>query len=342
VSKHDILQDLKRVALELNKTPTAFEYQNLGKFSDRQIRTHFGGYSAAFIAAGLQGIQEAKQSKWKYVPTKIDPNLLKNVIRLNLKDLFKRAGDPESLKMLCMPDTHLKYADRAALNCFYDYLQFYKPDIFMIMGDFLDAAGLSHWDSDSFEPKRIVPECLLARKELAHIQSLAPNTSTWIYLEGNHEDWINQFLVYGANPQLFDGLEQLGLEINLRKLLNLDEMGFQLFKVNQIIRIGLAGFSHGLYTGDTHAKKHLGKVKSTIFYGHCHDGQSYEDTSIEGMVEAQSFRCLCDLNPKYLKNRLNNWSNGFGQLEFFRDGSYSKVLHSINQGRMSFNGRIFK
>lgn len=350
LESHELVSAIKELASELKKVPTRAEFEE--HFPGAHYRMgKFGGYSVLLQAAGLStydarramkaGSDEGKQTKWKYSPARVDPNVLKNAVTLNLKHLFKKAQNPKTLKVVCMPDTHLKNADAAALECFVKYVTWAQPDVLMIMGDFLDAGGLSHWDSDSFEAKRIVPECLQGRAFLTRLKKLLHKTTTWIYLEGNHEDWINQFLVHGANPQLFDGLEELGMNVNLVKLLTLDELGFEFFKVNQIVRIGKAGFTHGLYTGDAHAKKHLSKVKGTIFYGHLHDGQSYEDTSMDGPVEAQSFRCLCDLNPKFLKGRLNNWSHGFGELEFFPDGSFTKVLRQIVDGKTTANGRVF-
>lgn len=354
MSKHDIhelVKALKELYSEKEKVPTRGEFEAHYPGAHYRMSKIEGGFTALLEKAGLptydmrravkEGQDEGRQTKWRYVPAKVDPNVLKNAITLNLKHLFKKAGNPPFLRMIAMPDTHLEHADRAALNCFVKYVIHAQPDIFKILGDFLNAGGLSHWDSDSFDPKRVVPECLSGREFLWNLRRKLKKTSTWIYLEGNHEDWINQFLVYGANPQLFDGLEKLGLDINLVKLLELDKLGFEFFKVNQIIRIGKAAFTHGLYTGDAHAKKHLIKVKGSIYYGHCHDGQSYEDTSMDGPVESQSFRCLCDLNPKFLKGRLNNWAHGFGEFFFFPDGSYTKVLHQIIDGRMVHNGRLF-
>lgn len=332
--KHGIVTELKRLAAELGHPPSCDEVRLHSLISIDQIIKEFGLVSEAFKAAGLQS---DKRAKWKYKPARIESI---QINEYSLEELFKRAGNPEVLKMIFEPDTHIEHVDRLAFACFLDYISWYQPDVFMIGGDFLNASGLSHWGPEDLQPQRIVPELIKGRNALKAISDLTQKASTRIFLEGNHEDWINQAMM--GMPQLFDGLDELGIDLSLNSLLELEKHGYDLHKVNTFVKIGDAHFTHGIYSCDNHAKKHLDKLKANIYYGHLHDGKSWHDTSLSGTVEAMSLFCLCRLDAKFLKGKPNNWGHGFGQFEFFRDGSYSRIAHRIENGRLSVNGRMFR
>lgn len=236
--------------------------------------------------------------------------------------------------------THVPYQDEPALSSMLKFFEYYRPDAHMIMGDFCDMEGISHWPSSELKPRRLVPELLEAKALIKRIVDSTVDCTTRIYLTGNHEDWLDQACT-AQMPQLFDGLPQLGVELTLSKLLDLEGFEYQLYPLNHIVRIGKAGFTHGLYTGGSHAKKHLSVLKTNIYYGHLHDTQSHNETSIDGPMEAHSLGCLAKLDAKFLKGKPNNWVHSFGVFEFFPDGSYTFMCPKIINGKMSYNGIIF-
>lgn len=340
---HEIVSDIKRVASELGRVPTRDEYlaDGVGKFSKHKIVVTFGGYAPAVKAAGLSTPSlSRKQKKFRYEPQRIQGFF---VHVLDLKELFRRAGNPEVLKLVAQPDTHVPYHDPGAMGAFRKFLKYYKPNVHMIMGDYVDCEGISHWPSSDLEPRRLIPEIVAARKLLGQIVEDSPSVSTRIYLAGNHEDWIAQ--AKGAKlPELFDGLAELfpDLDPNLSNLLGLEDLEYELFPVNHLVRIGKANFTHGIYTGGSHAKKHVDMFKGNIYYGHLHDAQSHNVTSMDGPMEAQSLGCLCRLDAKFLKGKPNNWVHSFGVFEFFPDGTYTGIVPKIIEGRFSFNGKVFQ
>lgn len=334
--KHKILQDLKGVATQLGKTPTRNEYRSgLGQYSQLQINKAFGGFSVAIQAAGL-GVTKVKSEKWRYRKTKIESI---TIHEYNLEDLFERAGNPKTLKVVAMPDTHDKYKDEPAVDCFLAFTKFYNPDIFIILGDFMDCEGLSHWPSKTMEPRRIANEAMSARLLLDRIEEVTPNCKSRFFLEGNHEDWINQYCVQHA--EMFDGLDQLGLEINIQTLLQLKQRYYSFLPINHFLKIGKAHFTHGVYQSQNHAQMHMRQLKCNIYYGHLHDDQSCTEPSIQGTLEAQSLGCLCRLDGLFLRNKPSNWVHSFGIFEFFRDGTYTVFVPKIRSGKLSFNGEVF-
>jgi predicted MPP superfamily phosphohydrolase len=264
--------------------------------------------------------------------------------------MFEKAGNPETIRLVALPDIHVddrddRGHDERAMACVMDFLSWYSPDALLIGGDFLDMGPISHWGAEDMNSRRLVPQIQKGREILSGLVNLVPRAKengNLFFVEGNHEDWLRQWLVLGTNPIVFDGIEELGIEFNVPGLLNLKGYGFTFFPLNEFVRIGKANFTHGLFCGDAHAKKHLMELKCNIFYFHLHDTQSYIARSIDGPLEAQSLGCLCRKDAPFLKGKPNNWRQAFGVFEFFPDGSFTKTVPEILDGKMSYAGRVFK
>lgn len=348
------MQRLKELAKTLGHTPTLIEAESAG-ISKHFIAKAFGNFTKALIAAGMSPnssygrtpeIVEAQGKKLEKLVRQYEALCRKREqiqgffrTTLDLKELFDRAGNPPVLKLSAEPDTHTKFVDPVAFRSYEKFLAYAKPDVHLIMGDFVDCEGLSHWPANDLEPRRIVPEMIEARKILQRIVDATPTCSTRIYLEGNHEKWITT--AFTRMPELFEGLEQLDIDISLKSMLGLSKFGYELIPLNELLQIGKAHFTHGIYTGTHHAKKHLDVFKTSIYYGHLHDRQEHQQTSMEGLMEAASLGCLARLDAKFLKGKPNNWSHAHGWFEFFPDGTYTRFTIPIINGRSSFNGVVF-
>ena len=347
---HEIRAEILRIADELGRMPKRDEFlarTQLRGTKDRIDRL-FGSWSGALAAIKLDpgpkppARDSFSRGKFKYIQPMRDGTLFQRTAQLDLAELFRKAGNPEFLTLVAMPDVHAKHADPWALNCFLEFIALNRIDLFLCLGDFLDAGGITHWPSDSLDPKRFIPEVLKARELRGVISSLLTKTVWRGFLEGNHEDWIRQFLVQGANPQFFDGIEEIGYDFSTQAILDLRKDSWEFFPLNQLLRIGQATFTHGLYTGTNHAKKHLDSVKASIFYGHNHDSKAFADVSLHGPAIAQSLCCLCDLNPKFLRGLLNNWEHGFGLFHFFPDGTFIHTVPKILNGRTIIDGKLYR
>lgn len=351
MDKHDLIVAVKELHAELGRSPKRDEFVAKAKIANpvHQLNLHFqGSFLKLLTAAGLDKITVDKKKSRdekllkKYVALCAKTEKIQGFFRqtLNLDELFERAGNPEVLKLSAQPDTHGKYRDEKAYRCYLKFLEYYKPDIHMIMGDYADCEGLSHWPESSLEPRRIVPEMKLIREMLAETVAATPSCSTRIFLKGNHEDWIDQALT--KFPELFDGLAELDIEISVKSLMALEKFGYQLFPMNHLVQIGKAHYTHGWYLGSGHARKHLAQLGCNLFYGHAHDMDEANDTNIHGSIEAASLGCLSRLDAKFLKGKKNNWCHAHGTFEFFRDGTYFFNKHRIFDGKMSYNGRVFE
>jgi len=338
---HDILSDIKRVASEHNVIPTRDFYRQHGKFSEKVVSKYYPTFGEALKAAGItkekvSGKKE-KPFKFKFKKTQLESFKINEI---DLESLFKRFGDPEVIRMTAQPDTHMKNRDVRAVESYLDFVEWYKPHIALIGGDLMDAEGVSHWPSNSLEPRAFIPEVVETREFLDELRRRAGDDAEILYIEGNHEDWIKQAMA-AKMPEFFFGLEDLGLLPDLKALLDLEKRRIELIPVNELLRIGKANFTHGLYTGPNHPKKHLSVVKGNIYYFHVHDFLATHEPSMHGFLEAASMGCLCRLDAPFLKGKPNNWGHGFGVFEFRRDGTYSFYCIKMFDGVFSFAGKVF-
>jgi hypothetical protein len=351
MDKHDLVASIKKIALEMGKNPKRAEFIAMSEVKNpsKQLDIHFqGSFVALLQAAGLdlksrtekKFTEEKLLKKYKALCSKKEQ--IQGFFRhtIDLAELFARAGEPEVLKLVVWPDVHTKHKDDKAVSCALKFMRIYDPHGNLILGDFADCDGLPHWPAKDLEPRRIVPEMKLCRSLFEEIQAASPNAVFRVFCEGNHENWIEQALT--EMPELFDGLAELGIEISAKKLLGLDKYGYDFFPMNHLVQIGKAHFTHGIYTGNNHAAKHMGEFKTNIYYGHLHDMMECNNTNIDGPIEAASLGCLCKLDAAFLRGKKNNWVHGFGTFEFRRDGSYSFLKHRIINGTMSYNGVLIE
>lgn len=339
MKKNEVLAKYKKLAANVGRAPSRAELQLAGLNRDT-VRHHFGNMTALKSAAGIPVII----SELSQVPSYRRALLSNfNVHDLNIASMFRRSGlkANQTLRMVAQPDTHVPHHDPIALNAFNKFLNYYKPHAYVNLGDFLENEPSSHWDSKTPKARRLVPEIKEAKAVLSETLSAAgKQLKHKVFLMGNHEDWTDQLLT-AKIPEIYDGLEDLGISLALPEMLGLAKMGFNVVPINEVLKVGHAHFIHGYYTGDQHSKKHLQVFGVNVYYGHLHDVQSYSGVSVDGLREAMSLGCLRTLNAQFLKGKPNNWSHAFGVFEFRSDGSYTRYCPIIINGKFSMNGVLF-
>lgn len=261
-----------------------------------------------------------------------------------IQHLFKAAGlkDDGVFRVVVQPDTHVPEHDVRAVTAFCEFLDWYKPHGLVNLGDFLEMEAVAHWPAiNSAKPRRLVPDIKVGKDVLAMIGDAAGRQCKhkWM-LEGNHEYWLKGYLNEKV-PEMFDSLEELDIRIDLDSLLGLKSFGYSLIPINEILGIGTANFIHGYYTSTHHAAKHLSVFGCNIYYGHLHDVQSHSGVSVRGLHEAMSLGCLRGLDAPFLKGKPHNWVHAFGIFEFRSDGSYTRYVPIIIDGKFSFAGHVF-
>ena len=217
----------------------------------------------------------------------------------------------------------------------------FKPDIQIIIGDFLNLAGISGWNRKKYvtqQEEDIERDFSEGNRILDEMQKLGGKIH---YIEGNHEKWVQDFVE--DHPALASKLE-------VTRNLNLKNRGIEYIPVNKQrikpLKIGKVTFIHGWYSNIHHTKKTAQECNSNVIYGHVHDIQvSTRKELINGgaRVLTQSIGCLCkEKAMDYLKSPCN-WMLAFGVTYVDgRDGSFTHYTIPIPKYKFIWNGREYK
>ena len=253
-------------------------------------------------------------------------------------------GVSKDTRFIAWPDTHIPYEDKQAVGVALKIVEWYKPQVVVVLGDFLDCAPVSHWLKanqrvKSAEGLRLKDDFDRGNKLLDKM--LVPSVKKLVYLEGNHEDWIHDAIE--RNPE-FDGLIDLslGLKFDERRKRGLDIVHL---RYNKCWNLGKLWFTHGIYTGVSHAKKHVESYARNIVYGHLHDVQLHVKVSPVDVEDRQlglSLGCLADRNPQFMENRPNNWTHALGVGMVRANGNFNIDPVIISGGEATYAGITFK
>ena len=205
------------------------------------------------------------------------------------------------MKIIVLPDVHMTTEIPKEYELVKKFIAEQNPDEIILLGDFMDCSSLSHWNeskSRAMEGQRWNKEVKLANKELDFLQE---HTNKITYLEGNHENWVEQYI--DKHPEM-EGL------IEIPKKLKLKKRNITWYKYNTLYQVGNLYFTHGCYTGKYHAAKHLQSFGCNIVYGHAHNTQTaMMNMRMQEPHMAYGLGCLCDHSPEYMHGRPANWIN---------------------------------
>ena len=240
------------------------------------------------------------------------------------------------LRILIIPDVHLEENTYAyPYELVKKFIKVYKPHETILLGDFMDCTSISHWVEDKrllLENKRYCNEIGLANDELDYIQKYSKRV---VYIEGNHENWIPQYIE--KYPQ-FQGL------LELTERLELTQRDIPFIPLNKLYKVGHMSFTHGCYTDKYHAKKHLEIYGCCLCYGHTHKAQTHTWKIGESEpIMSYGLGCLCSHSPSYLKNKPSSWIDQFAIMECDHDTGYFNLLPiNITNNQFIYDGAVFK
>lgn len=245
-------------------------------------------------------------------------------------------------RFIAWPDTHLPSHDPLAVRTALKILDWYRPSTVVVLGDFLDCAPVSHWLSQNSrnrtkENLRLSSDYRVGNELL---DKVTKGVKELTYIEGNHEDWINDAIE--KNPE-FEGLIELelGLKFNERRR----KLKLNHIKYGECWNMGKLWFTHGTYTSANHAMRHVQAYGRSIVYGHMHDVQMAVKVSpidVNDKHLGLSLGCLAHKNPKFMENRPNNWVHAVGVGVIRSDGTFNIDPIIISEGVASYGGRTFR
>lgn len=238
-------------------------------------------------------------------------------------------------KIIVCPDAHHPFVDKKAWATFLAACKTVKPDILVIIGDFLDCLSVSAHKKKATDEKFLAMELEAGNKALDEICSLGIDRV--IYIEGNHETRVSRFLNDKA-PEL-DGLFVLSEKLKLK------ERGIEHVPYGEFIRIGEMAFSHDVgRCGVNAARQSLQDFGDNLTFGHSHRAQVVYGGTVEGKTHVcMNVGWLGDYEAIDYRNRptaKREWQHSFGFIYQDSKGvSYCNLVPIIN-GSCIVDGKL--
>ena len=244
--------------------------------------------------------------------------------------------------VVVFPDIHFPSHDERAFKCALNVLKIIKPSAFLLLGDTIDGASVSHWQWSKkrrppleYQLPAIDEEIKQGNKGLDRIDKVLDKIKCTRkqFAQGNHEKWFDHFVE--ENPYLED--------YGSRRAFKFDERGYEWHDYGEVFKVfgsKLYAYHGGHYMGIAHARTHALQMGCNIIYGHTHDSQKATITHISGSHMAYSMGCLTDMTKDYLKGRPTNWTHNVAILDIFEDNNFNLVVLDIVDGVTSYGGKV--
>lgn len=246
----------------------------------------------------------------------------------NLEQMVKQAT-----KTMIISDVHVPYQDDNSINEVEKFIKLYKPNNFIINGDYVDFYNLSKFEKDPKRKTSIVEELNQAKELLSRLNKALPPKCNKVFVHGNHENRLQGYL--WKNPEL-EGLK----ELKLGNLLELDEFGFKEVAADRDYwkkdsghyKVGDIIINHGdnrLNGAKTSAKSGYSAhntmmtMRSSIAMGHIHRLALVYNTTNGNTVVGMEGGCL-SLIPANA-----DWQHGFITFESKGNTSYNHQIHKL-------------
>lgn len=248
-------------------------------------------------------------------------------------------------KVMVTNDYHIPYEDSKSIDMMTKVAKVYKPDIFVINGDFVDFYSLSFWDKNP-EHFDVTHEIERAKGYLKQLRSAVGPKTQMYYLEGNHENRLQRYL--WKNPEL----AQLDV-LKMENLLDLDKYNVKWIgadmdywkKSSGALNLGNTRIMHGdnrlngastsKYSGYS-IKNTLQTTRKNTIIGHVHRGAIHYNTNEDETLVGIEGGCLCQEIPTA------NWQQGFTTFELHRGKGYNHRFHHIDNHKLIYDGKVIK
>ena len=232
-------------------------------------------------------------------------------------DLWPRV-EPSIVRGVAVYDLHHPKHDPHLWRNILAFASEFRPTAWVFGGDNMDMESVSHWIQNKrrvLEGRRLRLDYLrFAREVLEPVNDLLPDDAERIFLLGNHEDWVEQYI--DVHPEV-EGL----LEIED----NVDLSGWSVYEYGEVAKIGKLHFIHGDYHNIHHAHKTGLVYGRNVVMGHTHTYQVHTHTTPVDVEShsAVALPCACNLNPTYRLNKPNAWVTGFGVFYVHPNGNFN-------------------
>jgi UDP-2,3-diacylglucosamine pyrophosphatase LpxH len=269
------------------------------------------------------------------------PNPTKNLVDFLVNTLY--VINMKSRQGILLPDIHHPEYSSKAFRAALSYIKKNADQIewVVLMGDNMNCENISRHtkgkprlrqqggfqkDLDRFNEDILIP-----------IEQAISKKTKKIFMLGNHEDWLEQWL--DENPE-FEG------SVSFDKCLSLKKRGWEVVPQGSYYRIGKAYVIHGdqIGSGMFVAKKLVDSYCSTAIMGHVHTAAMFtkvSDIKRDDKWIGYTLPTLGTCAPKYAKGRPNAFINGFGIVEVQENDFINVYIPIVFKGKFSYGGEVY-
>lgn len=256
-------------------------------------------------------------------------------------------GNPETMKLLVVGDAHVKDGqDHSRFSLLSKLIWDTRPDVLLIMGDFVTLECLSAWDKDKrkvMEGKRYQREIEAGNEALDLIDSYKRRKRKgWgmqkVFIMGNHEDRLRRYLEYDPT---FAGY------VDISKDLRLPQRGYTVIPYGEYHYANGIGFTHIPFTKvgpisgvDITRKATMVNVESHVF-GHTHEF-CVGNKHVVGMAHLQQVLncgCFFEEHEDYVRNKVTNYWKGVMLLHSYKEGRFDVETFALGRLRRMYDGK---
>lgn len=189
VDQHELIQDLKRLAIDLGRAPTRSEYRLGGRFTCDRLEKVFGGYAAALIAAGLQSVRVGEKRERVNMAELLGKDIRSHLDAHRAPAPGPVAGHGPAKRTAIAGDMHFPFTCMATVEEFYRFVSETKPERCVQVGDLYDMLAHSKFpiSRNHYGPDEEIDLAVSMAKEFwATVQRLSPGIEC-VQILGNHD-----------------------------------------------------------------------------------------------------------------------------------------------------------
>lgn len=256
------------------------------------------------------------------------------------------------MKILPIGDCHVTDGqDLSRFNVLSEFIMEERPEVILLMGDFLTLNCLSAWDRNkrkTMEGQRYSKEVDAGNDALDRMLSgmvtynkqrkrnrKAQYNPELVYIYGNHEDRLTRYL---EGDPTFDGIVSVG------KDLFLDTRGFKQVAYRDYVWYDDVGFTHIPFNKvreisgvDITRKASMVTVKSCVF-GHTHElhisnSHRMGQTSLQ---QVANIGCFFEEHEPYVEGRVTQYWKGLVLMDTWKGGRYDFSIHALSKLRRKY------
>lgn len=245
---------------------------------------------------------------------------------------------PDAVQTIMMVgDVHVPYHDRRAWDCALAAAEHIRPDVFVIMGDFIDCYVCSRFDKAPTRFALLDDELKEARIELAKLEALG--LSRVVYVEGNHEHRLTSYVI--RNAPALAGL--VGIDSALR----IRQRGWEWLPYPAHVDVGDLRIQHEPLVGGKHGPRRsleTGGARSWAAGHSHHGGVAYAGTPDGESIYSFSTGWLGDYQSLAFDycsptRARQDWRHGFCLAYQAEGRTVGGQFISINSGSCIVEGR---